>query len=72
MSDAARRWLSPVGLCSLCRSGEPQPSARGTTFWRCLRAERDPAYGKYPPLPVAACPGFQALPGAAMPGAPRR
>ncbi len=49
-----------VGLCSVCRFGRAQPSAKGAVFWRCLRARSDPAYLPYPPLPVARCPGFEA------------
>jgi len=48
-----------VGLCSLCAFARVQRSARGSVFWRCLRAERDPAFRSYPPLPVERCPGFE-------------
>lgn len=65
-------WLPQVGLCSVCRSGRPQASARGATFWRCLRADREPAYLKYPPLPVRLCPGFAARAGASAPAATDR
>jgi hypothetical protein len=47
-----------VGLCARCRFAALQRSARGGRFWRCLRADADPAYLRYPPLPVRACPGF--------------
>jgi hypothetical protein len=29
-------------------------------FWRCERADTDPAYPRYPTLPVLTCPGFVA------------
>ena len=50
-----------VGLCSLCAFARVQRSARGSVFWRCLRAETDAGYRSYPPLPVERCPGFEAL-----------
>ena len=48
-----------VGLCSLCAFARVQPSARGSVFWRCLRAQSDPTFPSYPPLPVERCPGFE-------------
>jgi hypothetical protein len=66
--------LPEVGLCSICRHARPQASARGARFWRCERAASDPAYRRYPPLPVRTCAGFE--PGEAdarlAPPAPRR
>jgi hypothetical protein len=29
-----------------------------SAFWRCARADSDPRFLRYPPLPVRACPGF--------------
>jgi len=52
-----------VGLCSACRHARPQRSARGSVYWRCLRARSDSSYLPYPPLPVNACPGFERLAG---------
>lgn len=34
-------------------------SRRGSTFFRCLRAETDARFTRYPPLPVRACPGYE-------------
>lgn len=56
-----------VGLCASCRHVAVQTTARGSRFYRCRRAETDPRYVRYPPLPVRACPGYEAK-GA---GAPR-
>ncbi|HYR95484.1 MAG TPA: hypothetical protein VEM57_02065 [Candidatus Binatus sp.] len=36
-----------------------QRTARGSEFWRCLLAETDPRFVRYPALPVRACPGFE-------------
>jgi uncharacterized protein YciI len=30
-----------------------------STFFRCLRAETDTRFTRYPPLPVRACPGYE-------------
>jgi hypothetical protein len=32
---------------------------RGSVFYRCLRAETDPRFVRYPPLPVLQCPGYE-------------
>jgi hypothetical protein len=49
-----------VGLCADCRYARRVVSARGSEFWRCLRAD-DPAHAgefpKYPRLPVRSCRG---------------
>ncbi|MBI3783090.1 MAG: hypothetical protein HY270_06795 [Deltaproteobacteria bacterium] len=34
-------------------------SARGSVFFLCSRAEHDPAYQRYPRLPVTDCRGFE-------------
>lgn len=31
----------------------------GATFFRCTRADADPRFVRYPPLPVRACAGFE-------------
>jgi glycine cleavage system transcriptional repressor len=46
------------GLCGSCREARVQESARGARFWRCLLADRDDRFRRYPPLPVRACPGY--------------
>lgn len=53
------------GLCERCRFAHRVLTPR-SVFWLCLRAREDPAYARYPRLPVRACAGFDALP----PGAP--
>ena len=49
----------PVGLCVSCIHSRRITSGKGATFWLCRLAERDPAYPKYPPLPVLRCGGYQ-------------
>jgi hypothetical protein len=51
------RGVDP-GLCRRCEHVRPVTSARGSTFWRCGVHDRDPAWPKYPPLPVLRCPYF--------------
>jgi hypothetical protein len=48
-----------VGLCAACRHAVRQEGARGSSFWRCLRADEDPVYRRYPPLPVRQCKGYE-------------
>lgn len=62
---SARRKEPPsegerVGLCVRCTHARRQESAKGSVFWLCQRARHDPRFRRYPPLPVRACPGFEA------------
>lgn len=52
-------FLAGAGLCGRCRHAEIVRSARGSLFLRCGRARTDPAFPKYPPLPVRACAGYE-------------
>lgn len=46
------------GLCARCHHGQAVPGAR-STFWLCERSRTDPAYPRYPRLPVVRCRGFE-------------
>lgn len=59
MEPNAEGERARVGLCARCRFAALQRSARGGRFWRCRRADSDPAFARYPPLPVRRCPGFE-------------
>ena len=48
-----------VGLCSVCRHARQQKTARGSRFWRCLRAEDDDRFVRYPRLPIVKCVGYE-------------
>ena len=48
-----------VGLCAACRHARMQETARGSRFWRCLRADTDPRFERYPRLPVRECAGYE-------------
>lgn len=50
-----------VGLCFDCRWMRAITNRRGSTFYRCLRAETDSRFTRYPPLPVRECPGYERL-----------
>jgi predicted CoA-binding protein len=47
-----------VGLCRDCRHGREVPAARAT-YWLCRLSVSDPAFAKYPALPMRSCLGFE-------------
>jgi hypothetical protein len=53
----ARQLPAAAGLCATCRQARVTVSDRGSQFVRCERARTDPAYARYPPLPVLSCRG---------------
>ncbi len=60
-----------IGLCARCRHARVIATPR-SEFWLCERSKTDPAYPRYPRLPVASCPGHEARPaGEDVPGRPR-
>jgi len=58
-ADGGGRAPDTVGLCRRCRHAAVQRNARGSEFWRCRQADRDPALRRYPPLPVLACHAYE-------------
>ena len=50
---------SLAGLCDSCRHQRLVPNTRGSTFSLCERSRTDPAYPRYPRLPVARCEGHE-------------
>jgi hypothetical protein len=48
-----------AGLCDSCRHQKLIGNTRGSVFSMCLRAREDPAYPKYPRLPVTSCRGWE-------------
>jgi fucose permease len=53
-----RRPADPeAGLCASCLHARRIANRRGSEFWQCGRAEADPAYRRYPELPVLECAG---------------
>jgi hypothetical protein len=62
MNDSAtRRQLPEPGLCAICRHARVVTSVRGSRFLACDRSKSDPAYPRYPRLPVLSCAGVEAL-----------
>jgi hypothetical protein len=49
----------PAGLCDSCRHQQVVTTGRGSRFSLCRRSKTDPAYPKYPRLPVLRCAGFE-------------
>ena len=47
-----------IGLCAECVYGRRIESARGSVFYLCERSATDPAFPKYPWLPVMECSGY--------------
>jgi len=42
-----------AGLCDRCRHQRLVPNTRGSVFSLCERSREDPAYPRYPRLPVS-------------------
>jgi len=63
--DDTRRLLERLtanpGLCRSCAHLRLAASAR-SVFVRCGLADSDPAFARYPPLPVLLCPGYRRIP----------
>jgi hypothetical protein len=47
-----------AGLCAQCRCSRRIESERGSVFFMCERSRTDPAFPKYPRLPVQQCAGY--------------
>ena len=48
-----------TGLCATCSHVKENRNDRGSVFFYCRKSESDPAFPKYPPLPVRVCPGYE-------------
>jgi hypothetical protein len=51
-----------AGLCASCIHARRIESARGSVFLLCAMSQKDPAFPRYPRLPVLACPGYSSEP----------
>jgi len=47
------------GLCDRCAQQRLVPNTRGSVFSLCRRSGDDPAYLRYPRVPVVSCAGFE-------------
>lgn len=52
--------LAPaIGLCAVCRHVRIVQTRTGSRFFLCQRSYTDPAFPRYPRLPVLRCGGFE-------------
>lgn len=49
-----------AGLCGTCAHQRLIRNTRGSEFSMCGRSRDDPAYPRYPRLPVIECAGYEA------------
>jgi hypothetical protein len=56
-SESEARSAVGAGLCDTCAYQQVVRNTRGSSFSLCRRAREDPAYPRYPRIPVLACPG---------------
>jgi hypothetical protein len=66
--DMAPRDPSPhrstgpaAGLCETCVHRREVSNTRGSVFSLCLLSRTDPAYPRYPRLPVLECAGYESI-----------
>jgi hypothetical protein len=55
----ARARGENAGLCDSCAFQRLVPNTRGSVFSLCERSRKDPAFVRYPRLPVLECPGYE-------------
>jgi hypothetical protein len=48
-----------IGLCLSCRWMRAVTTRRGSTFYRCGRADTDRRFPRYPALPMLQCIGYE-------------
>jgi hypothetical protein len=48
-----------AGLCDTCAHQRVVANTRGSRFSLCERSREDPAYPRYPRLPVTRCRGWE-------------
>ena len=61
-SDSRPEPGTPLGLCASCLYARHIESAKGSQFLLCELSQSDPAFPKYPRLPVLVCPGYSTKP----------
>lgn len=50
--------MTDPGLCAGCANVRTVTSGKGSTFYLCELSKVDPAFPKYPRIPVLRCRGF--------------
>lgn len=48
-----------IGLCLTCVNSRVIENRRGSRFYRCELSAVDPAFPRYPRLPVVSCAGYR-------------
>ena len=48
-----------IGLCLTCVNSRTVENRRGSRFYLCELSAVDPAFPRYPRLPVVRCPGYR-------------
>jgi hypothetical protein len=46
-------------LCDTCAHQQEVRNTRGSVFSLCTRSREDPAYPRYPRVPVLSCRGYE-------------
>lgn len=59
MTSERSRDTATAGLCAMCTHVHTVQNRRGSRFYRCRLADVDPAFPRYPALPVLACEGYE-------------
>jgi len=62
MADPTAAAAPPAGLCARCAHARVLANRRGSRFYLCRRSAEDPAYARFPRLPVLSCPGYEPAP----------
>lgn len=55
-----------IGLCASCEHQKVVRNTRGSVFSLCLRSREDPAYPRYPRIPVLECRGYEPAAGSGV------
>ena len=63
-----RTRASMVGLCESCRNVRTIETRTGSRFFLCQLSAFDPAFPRYPRLPVLRCRGYEPEEEASLPG----
>jgi hypothetical protein len=58
-TPATPRGGPAAGLCDTCTFQQEVHNTRGSSFSLCQRSREDPAYPRYPRLPVLSCAGYE-------------
>jgi hypothetical protein len=59
MDSEIDRQRRLAGLCADCEQSRRVESSHQSTFYLCQLSATDPAFPKYPPLPVIRCRGYE-------------